>query len=275
MIGVAVPYIQIEVGFYEHEKFLALLDDFDDAEAWAAVGVWTALCTWARARVDPDNLAAAGFIPRAMVRRLAGELGDRAAQRLAVVGLLDPVEGGWMIHDYAERQHLDAYAAQVANGRRGAAKRYGKATQPAGPTLFDDLQPGGSGGVATSHPNGLPTGHPSNQYLTEPKVPTEPTRPTNKIKPSSSALARFDEFWSTYPRRTGKEAARRAWAKALTLADPDVIIAAAARYRDKPGREPTYTKHPTTWLNQGCWDDEPDEVRPHADADGGEAPWEY
>lgn len=70
-------------------------------------------------------------------------------------------------------------------------------------------------------------------------------------------LSDFDVFWQVYPRREGKKAAARAYASAIRSGvPPDVILAGAARYRDLPGREQKYTKHPTTWLNQGCWDDE-------------------
>lgn len=69
--------------------------------------------------------------------------------------------------------------------------------------------------------------------------------------------ALFDRFWTEYPRREGKKGAREKFAKALRDGvDPERIIAAASAYRDLPGREPRYTKHATTWLNNGCWDDE-------------------
>ena len=69
--------------------------------------------------------------------------------------------------------------------------------------------------------------------------------------------ALFDRFWDAYPRREGKKGAREKFAKALRDGvDPERIIAAAAAYRDLPGREQRYTKHATTWLNNGCWDDE-------------------
>jgi hypothetical protein len=41
-------------------------------------------------------------------------------------------------------------------------------------------------------------------------------------------------------------------------ADAQLIIKGAARYRGDPGREPRYTKHPSTWLNGDCWADEPE-----------------
>lgn len=69
----------------------------------------------------------------------------------------------------------------------------------------------------------------------------------------------FAEFWQTYPNRRGKDAARRAFtrARARCAGGTGPIIAGARRYRDDPNRVDQYTKHPSTWLNGGCWDDPP------------------
>jgi hypothetical protein len=67
----------------------------------------------------------------------------------------------------------------------------------------------------------------------------------------------FDRFWATYPRREAKDRARKAWAKAIARADPETVIAGAARFRDDPEREAKYTPHPASWLNAGRWTDEP------------------
>lgn len=73
-------------------------------------------------------------------------------------------------------------------------------------------------------------------------------------KPATTTDPLFDEFWSAYPLRVAKAAARRAWAKALREASADTITTAARRYADDPTR--TFTAHPATWLNAGRWDDE-------------------
>lgn len=67
----------------------------------------------------------------------------------------------------------------------------------------------------------------------------------------------FDRFYETYPLHRSKEAARKALEKALKKADIDTIVAGAERYRDDPNREQAFTKHPATWLNQECWEDDP------------------
>lgn len=70
-------------------------------------------------------------------------------------------------------------------------------------------------------------------------------------------LGEFDSFWKAYPRKASKGAARKAWIKAVVKVDPQVIINAAHRLASDPNREPQFTPHAATWLNDERWDDEP------------------
>lgn len=75
-------------------------------------------------------------------------------------------------------------------------------------------------------------------------------------------------FWRCYPKKVKRLTARGAWDKAITKADPRDLIDAAAAYA-KQQADPwlaQFTKHPTTWLNGGCWDDEPE--RPPTNGNG-------
>ena len=67
----------------------------------------------------------------------------------------------------------------------------------------------------------------------------------------------FDEFWSIYPRRSGKIKAKDAFRKASKECDPSEIIAGAQAFADDPNRQEEFTPHPATWLNQGRWEDDP------------------
>lgn len=90
---------------------------------------------------------------------------------------------------------------------------------------------------------------------------TPPARRTERASPLSEAA--FAEFWSAYPRKVAKGQARAAWTKAVKGgADPAVLTAAAASYRDDPERrrsDPKFTPHPASWLNAQRWLDEPPE----------------
>ena len=67
----------------------------------------------------------------------------------------------------------------------------------------------------------------------------------------------FDDFWAAYPRQVGKDGARATWRAKITNRgiDPARVIAAARRYAADPSRKPDYTAHPSTWINQGRYDD--------------------
>jgi uncharacterized protein YdaU (DUF1376 family) len=67
----------------------------------------------------------------------------------------------------------------------------------------------------------------------------------------------FEQFWDIYPRKAGKQEARRAFDRALKVATIEEIISGARTYATDSNRQPQFTAHPTTWLNQGRWSDEP------------------
>jgi hypothetical protein len=65
----------------------------------------------------------------------------------------------------------------------------------------------------------------------------------------------FSVFWSAYPRRIAKGAARKAFDKAIKKTTLETMLNAIKAYiQHKPER--IDFKHPSTWLNQECWDDE-------------------
>ena len=68
----------------------------------------------------------------------------------------------------------------------------------------------------------------------------------------------FARFWQAYPRKVGKQAARKAFGRVEVPLDR--LLEALERQRGDPqwqkenGR---FIPHPVTWLNQGRWEDEP------------------
>lgn len=77
-------------------------------------------------------------------------------------------------------------------------------------------------------------------------------------------LAGFEDWWSTYPRKTAKGAARKAWPKAVKAAGGiDQLMAAVSAFaKSRAGADPTFTPHASTWLNQERWLDEPQAAPP-------------
>ena len=67
----------------------------------------------------------------------------------------------------------------------------------------------------------------------------------------------FDDFWAAYPKKTGKGEARKAFAKVKVPVEK--LIAAVENQKrsvqwQKDGGQ--YIPNPSTWLNQGRWEDE-------------------
>lgn len=91
----------------------------------------------------------------------------------------------------------------------------------------------------------------------EPSKETPVTRTIRTEEGIAKANTPFDLFWKVYPLKVGKSAAKKAWDKAIQEADHDTIIIGAAQYAEDPNRHPSYTAHPSTWLNAGRWADEP------------------
>ena len=90
--------------------------------------------------------------------------------------------------------------------------------------------------------------------IATPKAPMK----AKKSKKRNDYPDDFEEFWRTYPRHEDKKKAFSVWQKALKGgATADEIIAGAARYAKYRAGEPKqYTKHPATWLNGDCWENE-------------------
>lgn len=80
----------------------------------------------------------------------------------------------------------------------------------------------------------------------------------------------FEGWWQHYPRKVGKDAARRAYAAARKRGASDAVLAAGLSRQRWPD-DPKFIPHPATWLNGGRWQDDPNAAAP-APAEP-EGPW--
>ncbi len=124
------------------------------------------------------------------------------------------------------------------------------------------------------------TENPSNNEVTEAKTPQRkgketkgkesivesPLTPQGEDGASEGNIQenRFNEFWMIYPKKVGKKDAQRAWknAKVTTELFEKIMTAVGkARTTEQWTKENgRYIPNPSTWLNQGRWDDEIKEV---------------
>lgn len=81
---------------------------------------------------------------------------------------------------------------------------------------------------------------------------------------------KFEEFWEIYPRKVGKPAAMKAFARAPA----DAAISTAASFALAcRGKDPQYIPHPATWLNRRGWEDDISHVVPPNGGGNGHSPW--
>lgn len=89
----------------------------------------------------------------------------------------------------------------------------------------------------------------------------QPLIEVDGLTPAASPTIGFDEFWERYPRKVGKEAARKAWTKLVKAkTDPQTIMDRLdiwLEFWDVPRQGVQYVKHPQGWMNSGLYLDDP------------------
>lgn len=97
-----------------------------------------------------------------------------------------------------------------------------------------------------------------NADVTLDALPREEKRRVNTTpKPPCADAQGFDEFWSAYPRKEGKQTARKAWGKI----NPDLQVVLSALAWQKKTQEWTkdggaFVPHASSYLNGARWEDE-------------------
>jgi hypothetical protein len=91
---------------------------------------------------------------------------------------------------------------------------------------------------------------------------TSNNKKTNKKKISSADLEKeFEQLWKIYPRKIGKEVAKKSFKKARKDKDIPYETIENGLYRyinylETQGTEEQYIMHGSTWMNQAKWEDE-------------------
>ena len=80
-------------------------------------------------------------------------------------------------------------------------------------------------------------------------------RPVGRVKTTSSV--HFDEFWSAYPKKTGRKPSLAKWvARDLDSIAAKIISNVQARVASGEWSNIQYVPNPLTYINQDRWDDE-------------------
>jgi hypothetical protein len=211
---------------------------------------------------DREVTAAAfalGYVVSAHINRETGEAYPTQETLAGKVGL--SVRSVRSLTDLlAARGHL-----QITESRgRGHSIRYRPIVKGHG-TEQKEMFPEAAAPEAnrTAAPNGARDA--SGGSRSKPPEDRSPKKANGRGAASADLDREFDEWWTQYPRRVARGAARKAYERALKSGKvtPVELVAGALRYgAERTGQEEQYTKHPATWLNNECWRDEPAEVGP-------------
>ena len=116
--------------------------------------------------------------------------------------------------------------------------------------------------VAKYRKHKKPVTRASNQQVTTSKE-RKKVRREEEVSTAPIAAGDFDSFWALYPRKLEKKAARKAYQTALKTTSPEDLLSGLTNYCEeikRNGTETRFIKHCTTWLNQGCWEDDHTEI---------------
>ena len=74
-----------------------------------------------------------------------------------------------------------------------------------------------------------------------------------------NSLEGFEEFWSRYPRKVAKPAAKKAWQRLSPKEQlKSKIFSAIDDHKNTDQWREGFIPHPATWINQKRWEDEVD-----------------
>jgi len=192
-----------------------------------------------RSFIRNDGLLTSPNIAKAMYRKFS-EIGSRTIRGVVVHELRrlydeQPLLKGWdACRDLLEKRSVDPRELELFNPSTPAIGTL--------PETLPETLPKGNGNPSDAPYSLLPT----------PNSPTPYSPP-----PSGGYSEDFQKLWNLYPAKRDKKAAYKAYQKAAKEVDYETLTAGVVRYRDDPNREDKFTKHFSTWLNAGSWDDEP------------------
>jgi hypothetical protein len=100
-----------------------------------------------------------------------------------------------------------------------------------------------------SGPHKIETGTNERNHRKEPTI----------VRGQKNGHAQVEELYRLYPRKRDKKRALSAIRSALKEADFDTLKKAVLDYaKERKGQDQKFTKHPATWFNGECWNNEPE-----------------
>ena len=181
----------------------------------------------------------------------------------ALTGEEPPVEGVAKAMFEMARPTLDASRRKAENGALGGASGTGesKARYSKNNVACEDIECDDKQIASTSQANASKTqaNATEKEKEIEYKIEYDSSTPLNPPVGGTTMPKGFDEFWKAYPKKVGKAAASKSFAKVIKKVPLQTLLSAIERQKCGPqwSRDNgQYIPNPATWLNQGRWDDE-------------------
>jgi hypothetical protein len=242
-----MTWVKLDDQFADHPKVLAA----GPLAGWLYIA---GLCYCARQLTD-------GLIPEGVARRLADV--PNAPKHIAAlvrVGLWEQAEGDYRVHDYLDYQPGRERVLATRDARADAGSRGGK--QKASNLLERGYEHGASKTLPRTHtPSRTPDR--GEEEAEDTLAAARPVRAAPKPKTLRDGdAARFERWYSAYPRHEKRPDAERAWSKLLPDEDLTGRLVADVEARQL-GRKWSegYIEQPATYLNQRVWEDDIEPLR--------------
>lgn len=230
----------LDVGYFENPKMIEVMDASSNAVSMHVASIL--YCS--------QHLTDGFISTKAIQRKVGGSSDDVAilidsdlwhAHGHDCESCPEVPEGKAYVHDYLEHNRSSEGSKRTSKKARDAAlARWSKAkSEPKGDESTD------APSNALSMPDAM---HRQTDRQTDKNTPSSPAKPWME----------FDLFWTNYPRKVGKQAAIKAYNKAMKTTTQEQILKGVKLLRtETAGKDVQFIPHPATWLNEGRWDDEP------------------
>lgn len=238
-----MPWIKMRTNLWDDPRVAAMADAIGTSEApiiGALYWLWSAA----------DEHTSDGFLQRMTLSMLDRKVGiEGFGEALKSVCWIEIDGDGLRILNHAEHN------GKTAKARAQAARRQEKnrVSGPAGAPVTQVSRTERDKSVTGALPRGR--GRVRGREEGGGTPPNPPPRPDSP---------EFTRFWSAYPRKTDKAAARRSWKRQKL----DVQVAAVLNGLDRAVQSRQWTTedgrfipYPATWLNRQGWTEHPDPVR--------------
>lgn len=255
-----MAWLQVHQTLKDHRKLFDAADELEVSPPHM-MGLLISFWLWALDNAPAGELD--GITPRMIARAAQWEgPAEKLTAALIRAGWLDEKDDGKLeIHDWYE------YAGKLIDQRQAEKERSQRRRSAAA---------GSSSGTDNDH---RPTaGQPPDDHekaagrvdqtraskTREDNAPPSPSGEGDTEAKKPTIEVRFDEFWSSYPKKVGKQYALKAWKRIKPDAalHERIMKAVDAQKRGDQWRRDNgrYIPNPATWLNGGYWDNEPEGV---------------